>query len=613
MKIKILILFLIGMAFNACEQKLKLKKASPFTAVKWEANQPIVQFKNDWYSFEGLGHLKKQEIVTFCKKTYGNRWQKRFSEDLVEVLNGLNYIPNKQVVLTLSKNGVSKEYTGTFTSENRLSCWNYNLSIEGKNEKKLPQKISKKQALSDLEQFQDILNTKSSYLQLSKFDYVSAIKELAGTISKKNDSMDINELTSGLSKIMSEIGDRHSSIRNTSFNSNVIKTYGLRLPFGLTTLNKKVIAIHKTATGDNYTYYNSEYPYVKSIDNQDIAVLINAYNHRDKKAPQEAKLTQGAKAIQKYGSLLFKNNVSCPKSVEVTFTDGKRDNVENIELTYGKKWQISTLVQKANDVAVKIKETDRFKDVISGVIEKNIAYIKIPAMYAYEKNPGLEEFFKNTMEGFSKTKALIIDLRNNPGGRRDILKTFADYIVLPKQSPWVANVAYLRTNNKITSDEKSMSTRYLYSYNSAKLSNIDRQAIDLFNRNFNIKKSFDKSKFSSPFYMVLQSGKTPYTKPVYILVNEECFSASTVFTTALKGLPNVKIVGVTTDGSSGNSRTTYLDNSRIRVKVSTMLSFQRNGTPLDGNGTEPDIYIPVDEEQVFTGKDTQLQKLVKNI
>lgn len=70
------------------------------------------------------------------------------------------------------------------------------------------------------------------------------------------------------------------------------------------------------------------------------------------------------------------------------------------------------------------------------------------------------------------------------------------------------------------------------------------------------------------------------------------------------------ILGVTTDGSSGNSRKTYLKNSNIRVKVSTMISIQRNGKTLDGNGTEPDIYIPVEEKQILTGEDIQLKKLV---
>jgi hypothetical protein len=615
MKLKILVLLLILSSFSAIAQKLKLEQASPFTAVKWENNQPIVQFEGEWYDFEALGHLSKKEILYFCKKTYGSRWQKRFSEDLVEVLKDLKYVPNQQVSLKLAKNGNSKEYIGTFTAENRKSCWEYNISEEKKsslkNKEKLRLKVSKKQALADLEQFQEILNSRSSYAQLSKYNYVPAIKELARAVSEKQDSVDINELANEISKIMSEIGDRHSSVRSLSLSDEALKTYRLKLPFGLAAINNKVIAIHKTTKGDKYTYYKRKYPYIKNIDNRDVEELINIYNYRHKKAPWEAKLARGAEAIERYGALLFKNNETCPKSVQVTFADGKNEIVENIELTYDKKWETTT--SKKDVTNANIKETKQFEEIRAGIIGENIAYIKIPSMSSYERNPSLENFLKSTVEGFANTKALIIDVRNNPGGGRDILKTFAGYIVQPQQSPWVANVAYLRTNEAIKGDEKSMSGRYLYSYNSAKFSDDDRKAIDIFNKDFKMKKHFDKSKFSSPFYMVLKAGKTPYVKPVYILVNENSFSAATVFTTAFKGLSNVKIVGVTTDGSSGNSRSTYLDNSKIRVKVSTMLSFQRNGTSLDGNGTKPDIYIPVDIDQVFTGQDTQLEKLVETI
>ena len=158
-----------------------------------------------------------------------------------------------------------------------------------------------------------------------------------------------------------------------------------------------------------------------------------------------------------------------------------------------------------------------------------------------------------------------------------------------------------------------MSSRYLYSYNSEKLTASDRNAIDHFNKNFQHQKPFDNSKFSNSFYKVLNNGKEQYTKPVYVLVNEKSFSAATIFTSVFKGLPNVIIVGETTDGSSGNSRKFYLKNSNIRIKVSTILSFQRNGKTLDGNGTVPDIVIPADEVQVLKGFDNQLSKLIEII
>ena len=171
-------------------------------------------------------------------------------------------------------------------------------------------------------------------------------------------------------------------------------------------------------------------------------------------------------------------------------------------------------------------------------------------------------------------------------------------------------MAYVRSDQYLDEDISSMRSRYLYNYDSDLLSNKDRKAIDEFNKIYKPEYRVDASKFSQPFYMVLQSNKTPLDCPIYILVNEECFSAASIFTSAFKGLPNVKIVGVNTNGSSGRSRIFYLKNSSIRIKISTMLSFQRNGKTLDGNGTEPDIIIERDERQVLKRVDTQLEKLI---
>src|SRR5690606_22883841 len=130
-------------------QKLELEKASPFTAVKWENDQPIVQFENEWYHFEKLDAFSKEELLDFCKKQFGHRWKKRFSEDLVEVLQGMGYQPNINVTLELGKEGVSNTYTGTFTYENRSRSRRYNRAME---EAKFPQKIPVANAIAGLRQ-----------------------------------------------------------------------------------------------------------------------------------------------------------------------------------------------------------------------------------------------------------------------------------------------------------------------------------------------------------------------------------------------------------------------------------------------------------------------------
>ncbi|TDQ11827.1 S41 family peptidase [Pedobacter metabolipauper] len=601
--------FISVLAFS---QKLELEKASPFTAVKWEKEQPVVQFDNKWYHLEKLDDFREEELLDFCKKQFGSKWQKRFSEDLVEVLQSLGYQPNIKVDLQLSKDGVLNTYTGIFTIENRHKLLLYNRSIEESiSITPLPKKIPIAETIADLKQFEDILKSISSYSQLSTFDYKLAIRKLLDSIVNKNNDVDINEFTNEIGKIMAEIGDRHSSVKNESFNKKAHKTYNLRLPFGVATLNGKIIGLKKDVKDENYEFYDKSHPYIKSINGIAIETLVNAYNYRDKKAPGQAKLSRGASAIQKYGELLFENNIPCPDSINVIFSDGNAEKMETFQLTTENNGYASKLLQEHD--LLKDQISKKSFEGLSKIIAHHIGYIHIPEMYDYDEVEGLENFIENAFKSFSNTKALIIDIRNNPGGGREILQTFAPYIVQAKQSPWVANVAYLRTDKNIIGNEESMSARYLYSYNSERLSDNDRKAIDQFRKDLKLQKTMDSSKFSSPFYMVLHHGEKSYSQPVYILVNEESFSAASVFTSAFKGLPNVKIAGETTDGSSGNSKILYLKNSNIKISVSTMLSFQRNGKTLDGNGTIPDLVIQADEKQVLDGYDNQLNKLIKII
>jgi C-terminal processing protease CtpA/Prc len=614
MKHYIIVFAILILGVSAFGQQLDLEKASPFTAINWKNNKPIVQFNNQWYQLEKIEEYDIKKILTFCKTQFGRKWKRRFSEDLVEVFKAMNYKPTVKIALTLSKNGSPKNYTGVFTEGNRRSIVLYNREKKIITSKKeVVRVITLEQAIEDINEFKKILETKSSYSQLSKYNYNAAIQKLKNSLKEKNsEAVDLNFLTNEMAKIMAEIGDRHSSIKNTHFKRKDYKCYDLNLPFGVIGINNTIAAVKYDSVNKKYKYLFKDYPYIKSIHHITTETLLNLYSYKGKKAPEAAKQSRGASSIERFGALLFKNNVDCPEAVEVVFTNGNMDIKKNIQLTTKRNDYISTLDSKNDENSVYLRE--KRYDLLTKVLDGNIGYISIPAMTSYRRLEGFETFIENTVKNFSNKKALIIDVRNNPGGSREVLQTFANFIVQPAQSPWVANVAYLRTNDTKMIEDESMNGRYLYAYSSSELTNTDRKSIEKFNKKFKLKSTFDTSKFSSPFYMVLHNGEKPYSKPIYILVNEKSFSAATVFTSAFKGLPNVKIVGITTDGSSGNSKKMYLSNSGIRVKVSTMLSFQRNGKTLDGNGTIPDIIIPKNKTQVMQNSvDTQLNTLVQKI
>lgn len=95
------------------------EKASPFTAVRWEGDVPSVQFEGEWYGLVSLDGVTREKLVEFCKNEYGDRWKKRFSEDLVEVLKKMGQTPKASALLVMSKDGASVTKTGAMTEENR--------------------------------------------------------------------------------------------------------------------------------------------------------------------------------------------------------------------------------------------------------------------------------------------------------------------------------------------------------------------------------------------------------------------------------------------------------------------------------------------------------------
>ncbi len=74
---------------------------SPFAAVRWQQSQPQVKVGDEWYKLVSLDDLPAAEIVAFSRRTYGNKWQKRFEEDLVELLSRMGHPPRETVKLVV--------------------------------------------------------------------------------------------------------------------------------------------------------------------------------------------------------------------------------------------------------------------------------------------------------------------------------------------------------------------------------------------------------------------------------------------------------------------------------------------------------------------------------
>jgi hypothetical protein len=106
--------------------KDKYAKLAPYTAVRWKDSTPEVKVKDTWYELLAINDVAAKDIVKFCKDKEEKLWQKRFEEDLVEMMARMGHEPGEKVTLKLrdlktDRTQVQKDVPNTH--ENRQAIW----------------------------------------------------------------------------------------------------------------------------------------------------------------------------------------------------------------------------------------------------------------------------------------------------------------------------------------------------------------------------------------------------------------------------------------------------------------------------------------------------------
>ncbi|MGB0862095.1 MAG: S41 family peptidase [Saprospiraceae bacterium] len=97
-----------------------------------------------------------------------------------------------------------------------------------------------------------------------------------------------------------------------------------------------------------------------------------------------------------------------------------------------------------------------------------------------------------------------------------------------------------------------------------------------------------------------------FTKPVVLLTNRSCYSATTFFTQYMRSLPNVTTVGDWTGGGGGAPSFTELANGWI-IRVSNTRLFAPDGFNVEG-GIPPDVQVEMNDTDKANGLDSILEK-----
>lgn len=103
------------------------------------------------------------------------------------------------------------------------------------------------------------------------------------------------------------------------------------------------------------------------------------------------------------------------------------------------------------------------------------------------------------------------------------------------------------------------------------------------------------SDFSSPISCIISPVKDViYRKPVYVLVDRGCFSATNCFAFSIKGLPRITLIGGKTGGGAGAPMVTELPNGwTARFSGTILLDKDKQIAEF---GVDPDIELHLDKD-----------------
>lgn len=466
---------------------------------------------------------------------------------------------------------------------------------------------------SDLAFLDKFISQYSSYSGLNGFDYQSEFDRFL--TENANQEVTRGELGIFLTRTIGKTGDRHAYVKgydlpNTKF-----------FPVSFAPYEGKVVVLDFDATDTTYHAFIPSFPFLKAISGISTEELLPQILPEDISAPREAYLTKAVRELRDIEKLFAQLGKELSNPIEITLSDqeGSKDTTLQISLVSKKekrnKWDERFYREHFFLEEEDFNRPEVFRELFR--IEDSIGYCRIPDMVGRDDAPRLFAHFNQFMQrADTQSKALIIDVRSNGGGVRDLIYEMAGFFVHP-DSVYVVNAVRQRGQLPLSQDWKDdLHHRYLFALE--ELDERERRAVEAFRSSFEPMYELDNTTFSPFHYAVfngrkLSAGKFHYNKPIYILANERSFSAASVLVAMYKDLPNIEIVGVTTDGSSGNSERFELPATELKGKISTMVSFQKDGKVLDGYGTPPDRKIERDLDQVFWKSDTQLEQLIEII
>lgn len=452
-------------------------------------------------------------------------------------------------------------------------------------------KLPRAQLEADLDLLEHLLTKCFAYLELRPVDYRAALDAIRQSL---DDETTVNRFGLSLAKLISLFCDGHAAVRPGGLSSFYPSGYA---PFVAGSHQGRIFL----ANAEGKAFLDPKHPYVASIDGKPIADWMKAAGYPVTKESPQWHL-RGSLEMLSYLNYV-RAELGLPLAGTLTLKLESEDRKDSTELKL--------------PVASRPSRRFTFPRGESRRIDA-FGYLRIPQMTSSTR---LETDFDEWMTKFRDTKGLIIDLRGNTGGTKDILHTLFPYFMKPGDP---MRIVELSTYRKPMELPKPMPEGFMMSAMSAQVvtsshwkSDAERQLVAGFIKNFRPEWKLPAGKFSDWHALGLDSKVNPrayhYDKPLIILQDSSSFSASDIFLGAFEDHPNTTQMGTPSGGGNGWMETYTLPNSRLRITLCQSAKFRPNGKLYDGVGIAPDVLLEPTPQDYFGETDTLLDAAVKRL